>query len=152
MRGTADSRRQQAPQEHRALGLRAGYSYGYSGELSYQRELRRDRLELNLGAAVALNEMYVTGTALYQWLFPLAGGWAWYVGVGGKWSIWNHDHPYYDDSGYMLSAAGNIGLEYLFARSPWQLSLDWRPAVTIDGPRDMRFRLDGVGLAVRYRF
>ena len=111
------------------LGLRFGYD---AQEISYQLPLSHaTRLELTLGAntyghnqagklcrGVGLN-------GLLQWvndLSSLSTGFKWYLGVGAN----VLDHGSVSKGMYGTGVMGQIGVEYNF-KSPWQLSLDYRP-------------------------
>jgi len=111
------------------LGLRLGYD---AQEISYQLPLSAAfRLELTAGAntygrnpagkicrGVGLN-------GLFQWVNDLSefsSGFKWYLGVGAN----ILDHGSVSRGLYGTGVMGQIGVEYNF-KSPWQLSLDYRP-------------------------
>ena len=111
------------------LGLRLGYD---AQEISYQLPLGHIlRLELTAGAntygrnqagricrGIGLN-------GLFQWvndLSVLSTGFKIYLGVGAN----VLDHGSVSKGLYGTGVMGQIGVEYNF-KSPWQLSLDYRP-------------------------
>jgi len=117
-------------QENKSLiGLRLGYD---AQEISYQLPLSPAfRMELTAGAntygrspagkicrGVGLN-------GLFQWvneLSVLSTGFKWYMGAG----VNVLDHGSVSKGLYGTGVMGQIGVEYNF-KSPWQLSLDYRP-------------------------
>ena len=140
-----------------ALGLRIGDNDGFGGEISYQRGFsKNNRLELDLGWR---NSKHVNATklvGLYQWVWDIDKGFNWYAGVGAGIGSWRYDDNNYSDSGTILLAAGDIGIEYNFAQAPIQLSLDLRPELYLNNNDGNRFRENNFGpdiaLGVRYRF
>ncbi len=125
------------------LGLRVGPGI----EASYQHPLNEShRLEFDLG--VDLFDNGFTASAVYQWVWDLSAlyqGFNWYVGVGAGLGAW--------DKSFMLAALGQIGIEYNF-NIPLQLSLDWRPGLSLvfnDGV-DPGFWGSSVGVGARYKF
>ena len=136
-----------------ALGLRLGDNDGFGGELSYQRGLGdNNRLELDLGWRNSKHVDAFKLTGLYQWVWNIEGGFNWYAGVGGGVGSWSYDYQGVDDSGVILFAAGDLGIEYNFD-FPLQLSLDIRPELYFnsDDYREDNFGPD-IALGVRYRF
>ncbi|WP_317046946.1 hypothetical protein [Flavobacterium kingsejongi] len=141
-----------------------GDNDGFSAEVTYQRALSSDnRLEVDLGWRSSDYRGYdynaVKLTGLYQWVWNIDKGFNWYAGVGGGIGTWSYDFdhngPYdrdYDDSGALLYAAGNIGIEYNFD-IPLMVALDFRPEFyfTNDDFRNDHFGPD-IALSVRYRF
>ena len=65
-----------------------------------------------------------------------------YYGLGG----------FYQSSSNIvnLGAAGILGMEYSFERTPVNIALDWRPEFNI--VKHTAFRFSGIGLSVRYIF
>ena len=120
----------------RNLGARLGYGV----ELSYQHPLGKNRLELDLGLSDFNGGLNLAGT--YQWVKPLESNFSWYFGVGAGLGIW--------DDKFGLAALGQLGIEYNFSSAPIQLSLDWRPGLTI--VPDVGFWATSFGLGIRYRF
>lgn len=140
-----------------ALGLRLGDNDGFGGEISYQRGLGgNNRLELDLGWRNSKDVDAFKLTGLYQWVWNIEGGFNWYAGVGGGIGSWSYDAPAGfngDDSGVILFAAGDLGIEYNFSEAPIQLSLDIRPELYFnsDDYREDSFGPD-IALGIRYRF
>lgn len=139
-----------------ALGLRLGDNDGFGGEISYQRGLsKNNRLELDLGWRNNRDVDAFKLVGLYQWVWNIEGGFNWYAGVGGGIGSWSYDAPGPggSDSGTILLAAGDIGIEYNFEEAPIQLSLDFRPEFYFDSDdyREDNFGPD-IALGIRYRF
>jgi hypothetical protein len=140
-----------------ALGLRLGDNDGFGGEISYQRGLsNNNRLELDLGWRNSNDVDAFKLAGLYQWVWNIDGGFNWYAGVGGGVGSWSFDAPAEykgDDSGVILFAAGDVGIEYNFSEAPIQLSLDFRPELYFDSDdyRDDNFGPD-IALGIRYKF
>lgn len=136
-----------------AIGLRLGDNDGFGGEVSYQRGLsKNNRLEFDLGWRNSKNVDAIKLAGLYQWVWNIDGGFNWYAGAGGGLGSWRYSTKDFDDSGAIIFAAGDIGIEYVFD-IPLQVSLDFRPEIyfNTEGYRDDNFGPD-VALSVRYRF
>ena len=136
-----------------ALGLRLGSNNGFGSEISYQRKLSsNNRLELDLGWRSSHNINATKLTGLYQWVWNIDKGFNWYAGVGGGIGNWRYNNVNYSDSGVILFAAGDIGIEYNFS-IPLQLALDFRPELYINKAdyREDNLATD-VALSVRYKF
>ena len=132
-----------------ALGVR----FGYGGGISYQQGLNNlNRLEVNLGFSLGSYYSAFVLTAVYQWVFPLKGGFNWYIGPAATLGSWSVGDTYTGkkDGGFFLSAGGQLGLEYNFAELPLQISIDVIPeAGIINGYNDFYF---DPAFAVRYVF
>jgi hypothetical protein len=150
-----------------AIGLRLGDNDGFGGEVSYQRQiLKNNRWEFDLGWRNSKNVDAVKLAGLFQWYWNIDRGFFWYVGVGGGVGSWRYDfdgnnnngngnnnfNNDFDDSGAILFAAGDIGIEYNF-KIPIQIALDFRPEVYFNSEdyREENFGPD-VALSVRYKF
>ena len=140
-----------------ALGLRLGSNDGFGGEISYQRGLsKNNRLELDLGwrNSKDINAYKLVG--LYQWVWDIDKGFNWYAGIGGGIGSWSYDKGGASDSGTILLAAGDIGIEYNFQEAPIQLSLDLRPEFYLNNSGSNQYRKENFGpdiaLGIRYRF
>ena len=140
-----------------ALGLRLGSNDGFGGEISYQRGLsKNNRLELDLGwrNSKDINAYKLVG--LYQWVWDIDKGFNWYAGIGGGIGSWSYDKNGASDSGTILLAAGDIGIEYNFQEAPIQLSLDLRPEFYLNNSGSNQYRKENFGpdiaLGIRYRF
>ena len=136
-----------------ALGLRLGSNDGFGAEISYQRSLgNNNRLEADLGWRNSKDVDAFKLAGLYQWVWNIDGGFNWYAGAGGGIGSWSSNFQGVKNSGTVLFAAGNIGIEYNFD-FPLQLSLDMRPELYFnsDGYRDDNFGPD-LALGVRYKF
>ena len=94
------------------LGLRLGDNDGFGGEVSYQRGLGdNNRLELDLGWRNNNDVDAIKLAGLYQWVWNIDGGFNWYVGVGGGAGSWSYDVNEVSDSGAVLFAAGDVGID-----------------------------------------
>jgi hypothetical protein len=136
-----------------ALGLRLGSNDGFGAEISYQRSLgNNNRLEADLGWRNSKDVDAFKLAGLYQWVWNIDGGFNWYAGAGAGIGSWSSNYQGIKNSGTVLFAAGNIGIEYNFD-FPLQLSLDMRPELYFnsDGYRDDNFGPD-LALGVRYKF
>jgi hypothetical protein len=136
-----------------ALGLRLGDSDGFGAEVSYQRKLKENnRLELDLGWRSSDDVGAVKLSGIYQWVWEIDNGFNWYAGVGGGVGTWSYDRKGVSDSGTILFAAGDVGIEYNFD-IPLQLSLDLRPELYFnsDKYRTNNFGPD-IALGIRYKF
>lgn len=136
-----------------AIGLRLGDNDGFGGEISYQKGLKsNNRLEFDLGWRSSKHVDAFKLAGLYQWVWNIDGGFNWYAGFGGGIGSWSYDYQGNTDSGIMLFAAGDLGIEYNFD-FPLQLSLDIRPELYINSSD---YREDNLGpdiaLGVRYKF
>jgi hypothetical protein len=136
-----------------ALGLRLGDNDGFGGEVSYQRALgSNNRLELDLGWRNSRDIDAFKLTGLYQWYWNIDKGFYWYAGIGGGVGSWSYDKNNVSDSGTILFAAGDVGIEYNFD-IPLQLALDLRPELYFNSGdyRDDNFGPD-IALSIRYKF
>ena len=128
-----------------AIGLRLGYG----GEISFQKALGSNRLELDLGMALGYG---FNLTGVYQWtwdLAALADGFKWYAGVGASVAYWNGKNGFAEDNYLNVGVAGQIGIEYNFS-IPLQISLDYRPIYFF--LNDGYGWYDGICLGIRYKF
>lgn len=137
-----------------AIGLRLGDSNGLGAEISYQRALGdNNRLELDLGWRDGNNYDGFKLAGLYQWVFPLDGGFNWYTGAGGGIGSFSFENPGGQDiSDTFIFAAGDIGIEYGF-EIPLLLSLDFRPEIGFGDDAYDNNDLDfDIALSIRYQF
>ncbi|WP_159951520.1 hypothetical protein [Polaribacter septentrionalilitoris] len=121
-----------------AIGLRFGSGNGIGGEISYQKALGSNRLEIDLGLANEFSDFKATG--LYQWVWNLENKFNWYAGVGAG---------LVSAGGTGIYGAGVVGIEYNFD-APILLSIDYRPEIGISG--GLSGVNSDVALAVRYQF
>lgn len=130
------------------LGVRLGGWSGYGAEISYQGPIGSgNRLEADLGLRTGSGYSGFNITGIYQWTFPLSDGFGWYVGPGASLGIWSYDDVNNNNDGFFLAANGQIGLEYNFS-FPIQLSVDYRPGVSITGGG----WFNDFGFGIRWRF
>ena len=140
-----------------SIGLRLGDNDGFGGEVSYQRGLsKNNRLELDLGWRNNNDVDAMKLVGLYQWVWKIENGFNWYAGVGGGIGSWSISEASTNDSGVLLLASGDIGIEYNFQEAPIQLSLDFRPEFYLNNSGSNKFRDENFGpdiaLGIRYRF
>ena len=114
---------------------------------------KNNRLELDLGWRNSKNVDAFKLVGLYQWVWNIDGGFNWYAGVGGGIGSWSYDQGGFSDSGTILLAAGDIGIEYNFKEAPIQISLDFRPEIYFnsDDYREDSFGPD-IALGIRYKW
>jgi len=130
-----------------AIGLRIGDNDGFGGEISYQRYMtENNRLEFDLGWRNSRNVDAFKLVGLYQWVFPIDGGFNWYVGAGA--GIGSFDAG--DNDGIFALLAGDLGIEYNFD-FPLLLSLDFRPELGFNDDYSDDLDLD-IALGIRYQF
>ncbi len=132
-----------------AIGLRFGGGSLGGAEVSYQKGLGSNRLELDFGWGGNSNHsrMYLSG--IFHWNWNIVEGLNWYVGPGA--SIGYYQIKNVND--YLgVAVGGQIGLEYDFNSlgAPILLSLDSRPMFDLLGDYEPFWW--GVALAVRYTF
>lgn len=137
-----------------ALGLRLGDNDGFGGEVTYQRGLsKNNRLELDLGWRNSKDVDAFKLVGLYQWVWDIDKNFNWYAGVGAGIGSWSYDKGGFSDSGTILLAAGDIGIEYKFDEIPLLLSFDFRPEIYFDSDK---YREDSFGpdvaLGIKYCF
>lgn len=109
------------------IGARFAGGNAFAAELSYQKALGSNRLELDGGIYGNSEYSHVYGVAIYQWNKNIIDNLNWYYGLGAG------AGTYIDGSNTTLSVAiaGQIGIEYNFNEIPIQLSLDYRPQINI---------------------
>lgn len=122
----------------RAFGVRLGYG----AEVSYQHTLGNDFGELDLGV-VGPNGFYVSG--IYDFNLGSAGILNFYAGPGVQIGAATADNVFY----FNVSLVGQIGTEIQLDSAPVNFSLDWRPAIYLNGGG---FGWTGFALGIRYRF
>ncbi|MBR3528374.1 MAG: hypothetical protein IKN84_01820 [Bacteroidales bacterium] len=132
-----------------ALGVRLGGGQGYGAELSFQKGLGGNRLEIDLGMNLEDEFTAFSLTGVYQWTGEIAKGFGWYAGVGARLGYWNYDLDGVDAE-IALGLVGQAGIEYKFSAVPIQLSLDIRPCFYIIPETD--FHWGDIALGIRYCF
>ena len=140
-----------------ALGLRIGDNDGFGGEISYQRGFsKNNRLELDLGWRNSKDVNATKLVVMYQWVWGIDKGFNWYAGIGGGIGSWSYDVGGASDTGTIVLAAADLGIEYNFAEAPIQLSLDLRPELYFNDNRKDFDNYHSLGpdiaLGIRYRF
>jgi hypothetical protein len=77
----------------------------------------------------------------------------WYYGAGAHIGFWNGDNVKWanDNNDYtVIGIDGILGIEYNFEALPFNLSLDWKPAINLIGHNG--FWGDGGAFSLRYIF
>ena len=109
----------------RAIGGR----FGWGGEVSYQHNLGKNFVEIDLGTP-GWNALGVQATAIYDFVIAqpqwTPGTWTWYAGPGLQAGVSFRK----DFFSTVLGIAGQVGLSYKF-EFPLELSVDIRPAIGI---------------------
>lgn len=93
---------------------------------------------------------YTRLTGLYEVNMPIAGapGLGWYYGAGA--TVGSVKFKPTGSKDFYLSADGVLGLDYKFSDAPFNLSLDWKPAIQLTPDTD--FDGSGAALSIRYTF
>ncbi len=133
----------------RSVGARLGSSL----EVSYQHLMGTSNF-LEVDAGLSGYGHGIQASAQYNWLFDIPikkGDMNWYAGIGaGVGTGWG----YYN--GVSLGVVPQIGLEYIFANTPLQLSFDYRPNIGVVlnsyGAYYNRHEAYNFALSVRYVF
>ncbi len=114
----------QAQYKH-SLGLGFGSSVGvqYKGFLN-----DKNAIDLMLGGLGTHFDV----SGVYEWHFPVADEWKWYVGPGVYLGSWNDGNDSDRDDGFYMGIMGAIGIEFKPA-IPFVFSLDYRPSITLAG-------------------
>jgi hypothetical protein len=134
-----------------AIGLR----FGYPIAISYKTFLSESNaLEAYAGYRGFVGYSWINVGALYQIHKPLSGvdGLQWYFGGGAGVQLYNYrnDFNFGDSGSFGIGLSGNLGLDYKFANSPINVSLDWVPTIFIGNGFLGGFGGAYGGLAVRY--
>lgn len=129
-----------------AIGVRGAFGSSTGAELSFQKGLGGNRLELDLGWRGHEHWSYINLSGVYQWTWDITGGLGWYAGVGANLGLYTGDHV---EDAFGIGVLGQIGLEYKFS-IPLQISLDARPQWDLLGEAS-GFGY-GIALGLRYCF
>ena len=130
---------------------------GVGTEVSYQHAIgSNNRIELDLGFRDSPGLDVLKLTAVYHWVWNIEGGFNWYAGPAVGAGIVDYDndwppHRKHDYTNLLLSAGGDLGLEYVFGSIPLQLALDLRPQIYLLEDFYDDFDVD-IGFAIRYQF
>ena len=123
-----------------------GGTLGYGVNFSYQNYVGGQSNMIDLVAGLwGFNGIHAA--CAYDWIFPIQGGWNWYVGPGAGVGF-----DFVDKGYFALNVGGQIGVEYQF-NIPLNLSLDYRPMINVLGfSKGHWANFYGVALGIRYRF
>lgn len=134
-----------------AVGLRAGYNNGVTGKYFIQRDVAIEGL-------IALRWSGVNITGLYEkhkFSAFKERRLNWFYGFGAHIGFWgtSSTNPWFNDddgSHVVIGVDGIVGLEYNIKEIPFNISIDWKPAVNIIGKSNMWF--DNAAISFRYYF
>lgn len=116
-----------------AIGLRLGYPLS----VSYKHFVSESSaIEAFGGFRSYAGYGWFNVGALYQVHKPIADveGLNWYFGGGASVYFWNYDNDFIgSDASTSFGILGNLGLDYKFANSPINVTLDWVPAFFVNG-------------------
>lgn len=134
--------------QNNAIGVRLGGGQGYNAELSFQKGLGVNRLEVDLGWHNYHESSSFSLAALYQFHQEIAAlpNLGWFVGAGGKLNYWSAA----TNNNVGFGIVGQAGLDYHFNAIPLQLSLDIRPCFYLVPSTD--FHWGDIALGIRYVF
>lgn len=130
-----------------ALGLRLGYDSGLTLKHFFRPASAGEFI-----LAASSHHFALTGLYEYQQPIPGAPGLDWFVGIGAHIGSYNdhHHHHHHHDDGFLLGADLIGGIEYLFPRAPFNISLDWKPSINFINDNDYWY--SGFALSLRYTF
>ena len=133
-----------ASAQPRALGIRAGWG----GELSYQHSLGGENfLEADLGWWAS----GISVAAAYDISIAPLGPFNFYAGPAAQVFTYSYlNAEQHNAMGLNLGVGAQIGLEYIFDQIPFQISVDWRPMVTL--LNGVGFGWNSAALGLRYAF
>lgn len=129
------------------VGFRGGLSQG----LTFKHFIMPDRALEGLLSA-RWGGFHLTG--LYEIHAPAfdVSGLYWYYGFGGHFGSWQKDssNPWWDDkvSHTVIGVDGIIGIEYNIRQIPFNISLDYKPALNLIG--NTNFWGDEFAISIRY--
>ncbi|MBP7642335.1 MAG: hypothetical protein WAT92_22755 [Saprospiraceae bacterium] len=133
-----------------AIGARLGYPFS----ASYKTFLNEtNAVELNLGFRPFVFGSWISGAAAYQIHkdIPSVAGLRWYYGGGGIVSFYTYNSSYLDDAGGIgFGIQGYLGLDYVFADIPLNVSVDWVPTFFIGNGYYTGFGAGYGALSARY--
>ncbi|WP_069659179.1 hypothetical protein [Arcticibacter eurypsychrophilus] len=132
-----------------ALGVRVGKANGITYKTFIQQNKALDFI-LNFEDDNKNDRSFFRLTGLYEVHNPINDlpGLRWYYGAGA--TIGNVNYKYNDNSDFLFSVDGVLGLDYKFSDAPINLALDWKPALVFS-PYS-KFDEKGLGLSVRITF
>ena len=99
------------------------------------------------------NFVNVSGAYLVHNDIAEVDGLQWYYGGGAAVFFWSYDDLFFDNdfSSTSLGIQGYLGLDYVFANAPVNISLDWIPTFFVGGSLNINSFGGGYGsLAIRY--
>lgn len=134
-------------------GSSIGARFGFEQGVTYKKHLGG-------GAAfegiLSARNWFTNITGLYHFFHKPTGigpGLDWFVGAGGHLWIYNVNNRYlpnYATGNLGIGVDGVLGMQYNFAEVPFNIALDWKPALNLIGGSG--FYGGGFGLSVRYRW
>jgi len=131
------------------IGLRGGLASGVT-----VKHFISDKAALEGILSTRWRGTIITGLYEIQQIAFDTPGLYWYYGGGAHIGFWGNyrSHPWFDDNASytVIGIDGILGLEYAFAEIPFNVSLDWKPAVNLTGYSGLW--ADGGAFSVRYIF
>lgn len=136
-----------------AIGARLGYPLSASFKTFIN---ERGAIEAFAGFRGWTGYRWFNVGATYQHHSSLADvteGLSWFVGGGASAYFWSFDNGFLNDGAGSTSIGilGIVGLDYKFVDAPVNISVDWMPAVFVNG-YGSGFGAGYGGLSVRYVF
>jgi len=141
-----------AQRGHNALGIRLTTDGGGVSFKSFVNRQFAIETQLNLGGLRYLEGHSVTATGLIEYHLPLPYPQFRIVFGGGcHFGIWTGREDPDDPDGFIFGLDGIGGIEYIFPKSPWSVSGDWKPSLNYIQVVEP-FQHGMFGVAVRYYF
>lgn len=131
-----------------------GYSKGFGARLGYDNGLTLKSFIAPSSAfegilSASPNHFQLTGLYEYQQPVPDAPNLDWYLGLGAHLgSIYKKG---YKGDKFMLGFDIIAGMEYIFPKAPFTISLDWKPSYNFVGDWN-DYWYAGFALSLRYTF
>ena len=66
-----------------------------------------------------------------------------YIGVGGKFGYWYHEHRDHEDNGVGFGVRAPFGLTMVFSKAPFDVFLEIAPSIAFGAPHPVWFDFDG---------
>ncbi len=126
-----------------AFGVRLGYDSGLT--------LKHYFAPASAGEAIlSASPHWFQLTGLYEYHQPIpdAPGLDWYVGLGAHLGGIHKDRDHYN-SAFLIGADLIGGIEYVFPRAPFNVSLDWKPSFNFSQSYN-DYWYSGFALSLRY--
>lgn len=138
----------QAQDYNTGIGVRGGFSNGLTIKHFLNSNAAVEGLLSTRWHGVNITGLYEIHNQAFQ--TPRLN---WYYGIGGHLGFWDgsKNHPWFNDGSYtVVGIDGIIGLEYNFEPIPFNISLDYKPALNLIGYTG--FWGDEVAFSLRFIF